>query len=227
MGHCPDITRAEVAKLREAGIEPTLDELAELVLLGKRVENPRCNLPVTVEPEPLYLADRVLWPLTLQAEEWLAVMGPQFAGVPGLCAVCYAAEHSRETGAFSELYTIGAAAEAVRQWRRSCGATAEEIAAAAERLVGEPSRPEPQPRGSETPDLSRVLADLFAATGQPPEYWLTRCSQHMLDVLRAVMRRDLAAMGDPRRAPDDSGAALRAFGLAVDAVRKRAAACHK
>jgi len=221
VGHCPDIARHEIGKLRSDGIEPTLDELAEIIELGRRVENPRCNLSPMVEPEPLYLADRVLWPLTLQAEEWFATMGGSFAGEFGLCAVCYAAQHGRETGAFVPLYTMRAAMEAVRAWRAGCTATIEEVAEAAERLTGHAPREESKRKPADA-DLGRILAELMAATGQPPEYWLVRTSVHMLDVLRAVLRREAAAVGQPARAPDESREALRQMMLAIEAIRGRA-----
>jgi len=223
--HCPEHAEAEILKLREAGIEPTLDELAELFELAKRVEEPFAETNPLASRAPLAVGTSglYLYPLTLQATAWMELHCEAFADMR-ILLVCYAAHVGRVPGAFDQLHGYKGILTAITDWGQTVTATATELASAEEILTGG-NEPEhfAAPTQSETLTMCDILASLAVESGQPVEYWLTHTSEEMLAALNALARKQCAESGTG--APTDPGAASRMQDLmwCVQRIRERAA----
>ena len=111
---CPELARSEIELLRADGIEPTLDELAELFELAKRVESPfaRTNPIASRAPIAVGSSNLRLWPLSLRAEAWLEQHAAKLSTF-GAALVGYAAAFGREPGTLESLATWNDIAGAV------------------------------------------------------------------------------------------------------------------
>lgn len=221
---CPDLARIEIETLRADGIEPTLDELTELIELGRRAECPhgRTNPVASRAPIRAGVDGPRLWPLTLQAEAWIE----QHAGkleTLGAALVCYASAIGREPGAFDGLATWRDIGDAVREWAAGLTCTADDLADAADRLTGG-QEPETAPGDPDArADIEDMLAALVVESGQPIEYWLAHTSAEFVAALDAVASKRAASAGMARKDMDESAQAMRNLMWAAKRVRDRAA----
>jgi len=158
MSHVPDIVAAEIEKLRAAGIEPTLEELAQLLYWGRRVENPAGEVSPLIEDAGIVVGRHVLRPLSVQAEHWMSAVQQWMGNRLLPYAYAFAAEAGREVGAFDGLYNRRAAVDVVDAWRRRCAEPIEFIRNAVDRLIGEPL-PSDSVTVTETGDFSNAIAD--------------------------------------------------------------------
>lgn len=221
---CPDLAKAEIDRLRADSIEPTLDDIAALIHWAKRVERPRAGLSPLLERAPYRVGNCKLYPLTVQAEEWIELVSEWFPASLSASLVAYAMAHGREEGAFDELTLRHKALRAVKAWRRKCTASQAEIAEAVETLIGDPPPLKTEGVGSESESLDSLtdlMAELLAGTGLPPSYWYTHTSDEMLGALRALHRRYAVSSGMGYDPPDEAADALRSLALTAKAIRDR------
>jgi len=224
---CPDITKSEVGMLRQDGIEPTLDELAELIELGRRVHEPpgRTNPLASRAHIRVGVSDLMLPPLSAQAMFWLDGNSEKFATL-GAAMVCYAAANGRRECAFDELVTWRDIVARVRGWAACQTATNDELQDAAEILMGErepESAPEEDARG---PGFPAIMAELANGSGQTVDYWLAHTSAEVLGGLEAIAtaRAAIAGVGGDTGDSDGDQQRMRDLMWCVERIRARAKA---
>lgn len=220
MRECPAVARAEIERLQAKGISLTLDDLAWLMSLGRRVEHPDRYVSPLLAAVPVVAGSEPFYPLTNQAAWWLAIAAPWFGG-NGLCHVLgYAHRHARLPGHFEALCTPKAAAEAVLSWRRGLTITDVEIMAACERVADNdaPARPD---HGGPDPHCE-MLARAVAMTGLPRDYWATATPQELSDVVcEGIKLAGIGAGADLQVEAHASAEALRDLLLACQLIEAR------
>ncbi|TSA40085.1 hypothetical protein D4Q85_00305 [bacterium] len=228
MTQCPHIAQAEVARLRAKGIEPTLDELACLFHWADRAEHPAGRLSPLLAGSPLEIGGRLLWPLTLQAEQWLQWASDWIRADDMPVAVCYAAEHGRIVGHFDTLLRPNVAQSAITEWAAGCSVTRAEVEEAASSLMPSSEPLDAMTATDDAPrvDMADIYADLFGATGQPPEWWQTRTSAELMRQIRAVQRDRTEALGLGRAEQDQANHNMRQVLAVVAAIEERHAKEH-
>lgn len=220
---CPELAAEQLERFGNEGVTLTPDETAELLYWAGRVNSPSGAVGYLSEDAPVAVGGRILWPLTLQAHEWLRWAAEHLAGDMATAATGYAAEHGRDEGAFDSLYTTRAALAAVSAWRRGFAATMAQLRHALD-MLGDPPRrigQDPDEDETGTPDLSAVVADVVAATGLPAEYFMRHSGRHFLRVARtsAVLTSIRAGQKSHIARPEDD--ALMQFTLLVRDIRSR------
>ena len=189
MRHVPDIAKAELARLRAAGITPTDDEIVWLASLGWTVTNPSSG-PLLPSAHGVTVGPLTLYPQTIQASIWLDRFGRFFADTGGLYAVAYAMVRGRTVGAFVELVTLSESVRAVTEFQATCPVSIEELVWAVEQVQSHDApTPEVDEDDSPPPSYERTIAAVVAATGIPHEHWYTKTITDVADVL--LLRRSM------------------------------------
>lgn len=214
---CPPLAAEKLEQYQRDGTRITPDQTAELIYWASRVACPSGTVGILPEDAPVCVGGRVLWPLTMQAQEWLRWASEHFAGDMALACQGYACEHGRSEGAFDALYSPRSALATVKAWRRGFAGTPAQLRVALDALSEPPRREPPKPPDDDDddppPDLAGVLAEVVAATHLPAEYYRRHSGAHFLRVARAVafMRAIDAGQRPEIVRPEDE--ALQQFGL--------------
>ena len=197
MINCPDITKAELKKLRTDGIEPTLDELTTLIMAGRAIESPRPPMIPAVTVPPVAVCEGVImWPLTLQAALWHNHALDWWRGtMEQVGGYGYALCHGRIKHHFDALYDETAARLAVDCWLRRLSITLEELSMCIMSVSPEAVVDVPLNENSKKAEWGDILAELEASTGEPIDYWLTNTSDYALSVLEKTYKVRAQASG--------------------------------
>ncbi len=221
-GKLNDLAAAEIDALERDGIKLTPADIVQLNALGWAVETPSARLGLS-RGVPVQVGGAWLWPLTLQAAEWLERVGPGIQSQNESAVVAYAMAHCYADG--DALLLAGdAAADAVKRWVWSLRCTSGALAEAVEQVLDQGKMPEtpPAPDG-ESLSMGDFSAFLSASCGATPDFWERRCSiGYALQVLNQVVRQN-AADGKPT-ANDPKIIAQRALGWAAEKIRNRGTA---
>jgi len=190
---CPEIAKEIIASLRADNIEPTLDQIAELIELARRVQEPARKTSPWYEGTPVRAGENgpTLRPLTIQAEEWFDWAVSAFADdkLRGV-AFCLASERGRMEGAFEGLWAVAPAKRAIAEYSRTLACTRAELESAAMRIMDETNPGDVirsrNAAGDEAQgyDYGDLIAKLAAITGQPREYWLAQSRTYAFRVLQ-------------------------------------------
>jgi len=222
------LAKAEIQGLKQAGIEPTLDEIVWLNDLARRVEYPDPPAPLAMG-QPVPIGGDWLWPFTIQADRWWRRTLDWFDGREELeaYALAYALAHGRIANAFDYLYTAESAARAIGEWADGLTCSRDELMGAIEKILNKPSvildgecdDDDDSCPGPEDND-EQLVAWLVAGTGLPVEYWVRECSRaYCMAQIRAVQAQS-AAFGSKPSLSDPSVAAQRELGRAVLAIKE-------
>ena len=140
-GKLNDLAAAEIDGLN-GGIKlspPTV----QLNALGWAVETPSARLGLS-RGVPVQVGGAWLWPLTLQAAEWLERVGPEIQLQNESAVVAYAMAHCYADGD-ALILTGDAAADAVKRWVWSLRCTSGALAEAVEQVLDQGKIPETPP----------------------------------------------------------------------------------
>jgi len=172
MRSCPDVTKMQIKKLQNKGITTTLDQIAWLISLGWKVENPNGSTNPLHGAVPVVAGCERLFPLTNAASWWidLCQRGGWFGDDVGMLrAIAFAHAHGRQRGVFADLVTKRAAVDAVNNWSRGLTCTDVELAQAITILADNDA-----PANGEDTDNAWLMARVEAATGISRDHWETR-----------------------------------------------------
>ena len=111
-GKLNDLAAAEIDALERDGIKLTPADIVQLNALGWAVETPSARLGLS-RGVPVQVGGAWLWPLTLQAAEWLERVGPEIQLQNESAVVAYAMAHCYADG--DALILAGDAADAVKR----------------------------------------------------------------------------------------------------------------
>lgn len=232
MSKCPELAKEAVAELRADGIEPTLDDIAELIEAARKVEEPSRRTSPWFEGDPVRVGPNgpTLRPLSIQAEEWFDFAVSQFPDDKlRAAAFCYAAEHGATAGAFDVLWTRQTAETRLRRYMRGLACSPGALESAAARLMRNPSAGDivrGRKESADAWDFGDVLAQLEAATGRPREYWMTQTARYAFRVLEHAIRHNMAGGAFTDAKADQEREYLRAsfdFHAVTELIRERAA----
>lgn len=212
-----ELARVELESLSNQGIQPTFDEVIEINALAWAVQQPS-HTRLLSRGRPVPCGGKWLWPLTLNAIDWLEYNG--FNATISSPAVGYAMCYSRSEG--DELnYTGREAEEKVKKWYNSLVATKDEFINALEQVDAQDVFYDLPPDFDNKPmTLGDFSALLSVNCGQGAEFWERRCSV-------AYARACLATVICQNRADDkpcDQDPRLeaeRALGFAIEKIRAR------
>lgn len=219
---CPSVAKTEIEDLIAQGYPPNLDEIAELIELGNRLELPhgRTNPLASRTPISVGTSGLLLPPLTLQAEMWLELYPEQLRRL-GAAMIGFASYHGGNAGAFEKLNTWRAIVEAVEAWESKLLCTAEELVCAADVLTGK-NEPESAPSDPDArANMADILAEVAVESGQPLEYWLTHTSGDLLRAMEAIGHKRAAAVGAEINEANEDAQRLRDVMWAAERVRER------
>lgn len=208
---CPEIVKETVSELRAKAIFPTLDQLAMLMELGRRIQEPSLRTCPYLEGEAIRAGDEgpLLRPLTIAGEYWFdqvcsVTESDHYRGI----AFCYASENGRKPGAFDGLDTPKNIIAELKRYAKGIKCTRAELEAAASRIIGD-TNPGDTARAKRNPDesgdLGDMIAQLEAYTGQPRDYWMKHSQRYAFRVLCHAMKAQAAAMAGPADNQPDEG----------------------
>jgi len=191
MRRAPDIARQQIKLLEKAGVVLTLDQIAWLLSLGQRVEQPRTATNPLNGAVPVVAGCDAFFPLTCAAAWWLDITSDWWESeTMQLYAMGFAHAVGRTAGAFDNALTPKAAVDAVAKWRQSCTCTIAEIAEAIVRLAANDAPDD----GSEA-DFGDILAKAEGATGIPRREWETRGLNEAVAAILAAIEMHAASAG--------------------------------
>jgi len=240
--HLCDQAKIAIQELREAGIEPTLDEVCWLNDLGRQVEDPEGGEHRHAAGQPSKAGNIWLWPFTIQGERWYEKTLKWFDGQPELemYALAFALAKGREPGAFDFLSGYDSSKKAVDAFSSGALAcTQEELCAAivdvmpgdseideleAEFLARDFSEQDEAPKPL---NWDKLVETLVAATGIERDVWMRKDSKaHALAVLDAINKQQEAIAGGRAKevGPDPNDpyiVAVKNLGVAMRAIKER------
>lgn len=224
------MAKEAIRELRADGIEPTLDDIAELIDAARKVQEPSRRTSPWYEGDPIRVGPQgpTLRPMTIQAEEWFDFAVSQFADdkLRG-AAFLYACEHGATAGAFDALWTRQTAETRLRKYIRAfpCARGAMESAAARlmdKAIAGDIMRARKD--DGEAWDFGDVLARIEAVTGKPRSYWMTQTRRYAFRVLEHATRYNMgggAFAKSPEGIDPEYEKASYDFNATVELIRER------
>lgn len=229
---CPELAKEAVAELRADGIEPTLDDIAELIDAARRVQEPSRRTSPWYEGDPVRVGPNgpTLRPLSIQAGEWFDFAVSVFSDdkLRG-AAFCFAAEHGATEGAFDGLWNRQSAETRLVKYRRGLACAAGALESAAERVMDKTSAGDivrARKDDGDAWDFGDVLAKIEAITGRPRAYWMTQTRRYAFRVMEHATRYNMAGGMFAGSAPDSDPEYLKAsfdFQAVVELIRERSA----
>ena len=184
---CPILARDAVERLQEQGLNPSLDHIAELIELARRVQEPAARIWPYLTHTGIYAAGHRFRPLSIKAELWFDWFLDNFdSEILQTYAFAYASEfgHLPETD-FAEITDIRSAKTVIGAYAGAMSCNAEQLQEALRRVMDEPTEGDRiRARNSTEPDnLEDTVAQLVAATGLSEEHWKTKTLRFALQVL--------------------------------------------
>lgn len=224
------MAKEAVEELRADGIEPTLDDITDLIDAARKVQEPSRRTSPWYEGDPVRVGPNgpTLRPLSIQAEEWFDFVVSVLANDKlRAAAFCYASEHGATAGAFDGLWTRQTAETRLVKYRRGLACTAGALESAAARVMDKTSagdiiRARKDDGGAW--GFGDVLAKIEAITGRPRAYWMTQTRRYAFRVMEHATRYNMAGGMFSGSAPDSDPEYLKAsfdFQAVVELIRER------
>lgn len=200
MLQCPSNTVDAIEKMRSAGLNPTLDHIALLIELGRRVQNPPHRTQGYLEGVGVRAGTRGprLLPLSIEGGLWFDWATSALSGDnEKTYALALACDPTR-AGTLSDLYELSRARHAVNEYAKALACSPDELESALIRIMDE-STPGDELRAERESNLDFDMADTVAhmvsVTGLPSEYWYTKPLNHGMRVLTHAMEMRVSIMG--------------------------------
>lgn len=227
MGACPDIAKGEIADLRAKGLEPSLDQIATLINLARKIAEPDYRTAEYLSHVGMRAGDsqHVLRPLTIRSGIWYSWIVDQLTeDTMCMYACAFAMEHGANPDVdFKPLFDFGKAVDAITNYATSCTATVAELKSAIARCGSDPDEwygrdARAKLDGDQSGDgYEDTIARLVAATGLPDTYWEQRTMTFANKVLLHSLEQGAGIFGgvetdsEYRRANFNFFAALEAI----------------
>jgi hypothetical protein len=209
MLECPTNAAEAIEELKAEGLDLTLDHIALLIELGRRVQNPPHRTQHYLEGVGVRAGTRGprLLPLSIEGGLWFDWATKSLSGDTQKTFALALACDPATAGGFNDLYEAGRAKVAVNEYARNIACNMEELESALVRIMDE-STPGDELRAEReiatTFDVSDTVAQMVAATGLAAEHWYSKPLSHALNVLTHAMdmRVSLMGGGDSRSDPE-------------------------
>ena len=203
---CPENAKQAIHDLTEEGLHPDLDQIAMLIELGRRVENPSHRTPSHLEGVGVRCGTRGprLTPLTIEDGQWFDwATGVLTGDAMRNTALAFACDPAN-SGTFGDLYELAIARKALKQYRKKLACNQSELESALTRLMDEETpgdraqarrRKEFPELESNTMDISEAVAQMVSVIGLPDSYWYSRPLIHGMRVLTHAIESQSAMFG--------------------------------
>ena len=206
---CPSNAAEAINELRAEGLNPSLDNLALLIELGRRVQNPPHRTQQYLEGVGVRAGTRGprFLPLSIEGGLWFDWATHSLSGDNEKTYALAMACDPALAGGFNDLYEVGRAKAAVHDYAAALSCNMEELESALVRIMDE-ATPGDELRAEResgtTFDVSDTVAQMVAATGLPAEHWYSKPLGHALKVLTHAMEMRVSIMGgsDSRSDPE-------------------------
>lgn len=215
-----------IESMRREGLEPDLDQIAELIELARRVQEPehRTWPFLSYEGVRAGTSGHILKPLTIKSGRWHDFIVDKISDYWQIYACAYAMEFGHDESAdFVSLYDLERAQSALAGYAATLSCNPEELREAIERCMDIPTdgdryRAKRNPRGEV--NTESIIAELVAVTGQPEEYWLSRTSTFAMEVLKHAVNHSAAMFGGVDYDQSDLVKAEFDFACCVDRIER-------
>ena len=197
---CPSNTADAIEELRSAGLNPSLDHIALLIELGRRVQNPPHRTQAYLEGVGVRAGvngPRLL-PLSIEGGLWFdwatGALGGDNEQTYALAFAC----DPDNAGKFNDLYELSRTRKTLKQYSKTLSCQMPELESALLRIMDE-STPGDELRAERESnsdfDMSDTVAHMVSATGIPSEYWYSKPLNHGMRVLTHAMEMRISLMG--------------------------------
>ena len=187
---CPDMAADAINRLREKGLEPTLDHIATLIELARRIQEPETKTYTWMSYVGVQVgvSRRRFRPVTIKSGMWFDWV---INNISDPALITFATGMAMEYGHdkdydFSKLYTIESAIDAIREYAERLDVNEFELSDAIERCTDETLHGDTllaeRREASKSIDIEDTIAYLVAATGQPAEVWMSSTFDYALKV---------------------------------------------
>jgi len=217
------LAEAEIEALTADGIEVTPADIVEINALAMDVESPQSKVDMA-RGTPVFAGDTPLWPMTMQAAEWLLrVGGGMFLGRLKNDAVSYAMAHCYKEG---DPYNISGlkAAWKIEKWVNSLSCNHDMLLIATAEIIKQSETAElpPEENPADGLTLGELSCFLASISNESADFWERRCStDYAENALNTIIKQNNA---DGRPSGNDPRIiAERALGWCIEKIRQRAA----
>ena len=220
---CPTNAAEAIEELRAEGLNLTLDHIALLIELGRRVQNPPHRTQHYLEGVGVRAGARGprLLPLSIEGGLWFDWASSALSSDDEITFALTFASDPENAGSFNDLYEVTRARDAVKAYSKAMGCNMRELESALIRLMDEQT-PGDELRAErhkgEGVDISDSVARMVSATGLPSEYWYGKPVAHGMAVLTHAMQMQTAAMGVQEKGDPEYERACFDFAAAVQKV---------
>jgi len=217
-----DVAAAEIAALREQGVNLSPGEIVLLNALGHEIETPE-NVATLARGCPVPVGGVVLWPFTLRGNDWFR----RWSGAGNIhwqtFALAYALAHGRDELPEADV------SKAVTAWANKLSCTRQELVEAISAAVEQDETIEgvagilDHPTGKRETNAGDISMTVAALAGGDPEMWERQCSiGYVLRLIETILAQNRADEKTARH--DRKLRILRVIAQVVERIKKRASA---
>jgi len=217
------LAEAEIEALTAEGIEVTPADIVEINALSLDVESPQNRVDMA-RGTPVFAGDTPLWPMTMQAGEWvLRVGGSMFTGRLKNDAISYAMAHCYKDGNHFDISGLKAA-WTITKFINGLKCTHDMLLIATAEVINQSEAPEmpPDENSKDGLTLGELSCFLASISNESADFWERRCSiEYACNALNTIVQQNNA---DNR--PSDSDPRIQAeqaLGWCIEKIRQRAA----
>ncbi|MGB1650253.1 MAG: hypothetical protein ACPHEP_04445 [Acidimicrobiales bacterium] len=185
---CPDMAADAINRLREKGLEPSLDHIATLIELAKRIQEPSYRTFPWLSYHGVQVGEssRRLRPLTIKSGIWFDYIVDHLVGEERhiACAIAMEFGHDPEFD-FRELFDTQKARNAIAKYKTGLEFTFDELEDAILRCTDESLEADRMSASTNTKntDIENTIAQLVAMTGIEEEHWMSHTIEFSMKVL--------------------------------------------
>ena len=201
---CPEMAARAIEELRAKNLEPTLDQIASLIELARRVQEPEYRTFPWLSYHGIRAGNscHVFRPLTIKSGMWFDFISDHLHSDDlNRLATAYAMEHGNDESVdFLPLYNPVVATQRLTEYGARLSCNIDELEDALMRCMDEITEGDrlnaKNSTGSEAVDKENTIAQLVAITGLDESYWLSKTTDFACKVLTHAMKTNAGPFGD-------------------------------
>jgi hypothetical protein len=219
MYDCPTLAKDEIELLRARGLEPTLDHIAEIIDLARKVQEPEdCTFPyLSHHGVEVGSSGRFFKPMTIGSGLWYEKISMKLDKPYLITGALYMAmEHGHDESVdFSKLFSASAAGRAIEEYLKGATFTIEEASDAVDRLVATVCIADRKSDDKSSEDIEDFIAQMVALSGLPDTYWMHRTTTLAVKVMMHQIHLSAMSAGGSSREDEEYGRAFGKFNRSV------------
>lgn len=200
---CPQMAVEAITRLREKGLEPTLDHISAIIFLARKIQEPEYRTFPWLSHHGVQIGEssRRLRPFTIKSGTWYDHVSARFlTGEQSVYACALAMEYGHDADYdFTEIWDMKSAKSAIAEYIKHMEFTKSELEDAIDRIMpvmleGDRMRAE---KNSAPISRESMVARLVAMSGQPEEYWWSKTLEFASEVMIHSLSAKAAIVGVP------------------------------